>query len=648
MEIENEEVKQFLLKYAAEKLDSNKLFSKTFGHNFAKKQLEMNLMTVYTNGISPTLSGCYKQKDSSIHFYTKEETERLTSLDFTEENGKLATLVHESVHAILEKTKQFCNKHKIYAGTGIQEFYNNETELGRGLNEGFTNWVVEKVGIQTNSYTELTSFIKQIELGIGEKKVMQLGKGDIRGNIAKILNLNNIQDCVTYLAKADSVYWQNEKINNLKIIYNVLGNYINRVNKNPEIQEEAMAEYRKLIKSNQLYIHEVMKLGYRISPEDITNKEGFKINELRDHFHELIEQEKGIQVNNINEFESMTFEKYLKKDFEEVVKSPIISKDDMQKFSEYFNLLKSTQNKANTEKSEIDIFKENFKEVQQRYYSQVYNKLTEDYQSGKLTGETIKQLIDDNSVGKKYRDLDIINKMGNLINPQNPNLVSNLIRILEQNEELNTFNKYSILQIQAQNKEDEVSVYSKDGIITSNYEQKITPFTKIDKDPEDFFDFTYEPDINYKVIMEQFLELKDSVEERNPDAIIRIIDKLIAVEDDGKQSYYIIGKEQLLPAEIVNEIKLEAKNNSMNKYMYPKVQKENPISKLFAKIRRKLYKNYNEATYYVEDKEKEQNRHGKFVENLSDMSQFGEIPEENQKENTQNVQEINKDEEERN
>lgn len=57
---------------------------------------------------------------------------------------------------------------------GVLFFY----EIGRGFNEGYTNWLVEKCGIGTTSYKSLTSICKQLEICIGEDKMSVFAEGN--------------------------------------------------------------------------------------------------------------------------------------------------------------------------------------------------------------------------------------------------------------------------------------------------------------------------------------------------------------------------------------------------------------------------------------------------------------------------------------
>lgn len=74
-----------------------------------------------------------------------------------------------------------------------------EVEIGRGLNEGLTNWIVRKTGLPTNGYRTLTNFMEELELAIGEDNVMEMGKGNLCERIPKLLKIDYDECLKNYL-----------------------------------------------------------------------------------------------------------------------------------------------------------------------------------------------------------------------------------------------------------------------------------------------------------------------------------------------------------------------------------------------------------------------------------------------------------------
>jgi len=142
---------------------------------FARRSLKRNLNKVYTNDLDESKAARYSPIDRNITFCTKEENSQLLTVDDIKTNpGLEATMLHEGIHAVLNKSKIACKANGIIYGTGISEITERGEEYGRGLNEGLTNWICEKTGIPKNTYPEETNFVRQLELALGEKAIMKM------------------------------------------------------------------------------------------------------------------------------------------------------------------------------------------------------------------------------------------------------------------------------------------------------------------------------------------------------------------------------------------------------------------------------------------------------------------------------------------
>lgn len=159
----NPEVKEYLIKFVIDTLENCDLFVKTFGSGFAESRLNDNLREVYTNEKSSTSSGYYDFADKSITLCESGVDDKLLAPeDIDSSENKKATILHEAIHAILRKLKEECEEIGVVDVTGIMESYKDDSELGRGLNEGLTNWIVEKAGLKPNGYETLTNVTYKI------------------------------------------------------------------------------------------------------------------------------------------------------------------------------------------------------------------------------------------------------------------------------------------------------------------------------------------------------------------------------------------------------------------------------------------------------------------------------------------------------
>lgn len=212
--MENEEIKQYLINFAENTLNECEAFTKVYGKDFVRKRLDINLDKVYVTYIdgdsNKVNTAYYDLNNHCITIFLNTQSAKPLQKDDIEKNKKLKQLLlHEIVHAIFMRTKEECKTLGIDSGTGVLEFYDDGTDIGRGLNEGLTQWICQKAGYGTIAYITEMKIIKMLELAIGEESVMKLANGDIRGNIAQLLQMTE-EECIHNLALVDNIY-QNEK-----------------------------------------------------------------------------------------------------------------------------------------------------------------------------------------------------------------------------------------------------------------------------------------------------------------------------------------------------------------------------------------------------------------------------------------------------
>ena len=214
--MENQEIKQYLINFVEKTLNGCEAFLKVYGKDFVRKRLEKNLEKVYTDiSSSNSNTALYDMENSCITIFSGNNSDKSLTVADIENNKKLKHLIlHESIHAIFRRTKEECQEFGIEDGTGTLEFYNNGQELGRGFNEGLTEWICQKAGYGESSYISENGIIKILELAIGEEAVMELAKGDIRGNVAKILQMKEVE-CLQVMALVDNIYQNERKIHEI-------------------------------------------------------------------------------------------------------------------------------------------------------------------------------------------------------------------------------------------------------------------------------------------------------------------------------------------------------------------------------------------------------------------------------------------------
>lgn len=211
--MENEELRQYLIDFVEKTLNECEAFTRVYGKDFVRKRLEKNLQKVYTDISSSNLNtGLYDMENSSITIFSSNESTRPLKIADIENNKKLKHMIlHESIHAIFRRTKEECQAYGIEDGTGVLEFYKNNQELGRGFNEGLTEWICQKAGYGEQSYATEKGIMKILELAIGEDVVMQLANGDIKGNVAELLKMSKAESLQT-IALVDNIYHNEQRV----------------------------------------------------------------------------------------------------------------------------------------------------------------------------------------------------------------------------------------------------------------------------------------------------------------------------------------------------------------------------------------------------------------------------------------------------
>ncbi len=625
---ENQEIKEYLVNFAISHLENCDVFVKTFGKKFARKMLALNLEKVYTNEKSDK-GGYYDIKDFTITICKSGKNgELLKSKDIEEDDHLQETILHEAVHAILRQLKQKCNKMGIISGTGIFEIYEDGIERARGFNEGLTNWIVEKAGIKTNTYKNLTNIAKQIEIAIGKEETMKICKGDVKGNVAKRLNMD-FYECIEFLAINDHLYFEEKRMQKCEKVQEILAKIRNKdvlYISNEEIKKleseysglsqqfEQNCEYQKYIEDNNLEDDDETRLKY-IAKEKESAKRG--VIKARAHA------------------ESIIFDKYFKKEFEELLNSEDISYEDTKK---YIDLRRNMETYEDDIEGSVVDFQRKLKILRKKYEDKALLPYEERLKQGELSIQELLELTKKLSYGNEneeyYVRRDVFNRISKLICSKNPEAVEQLIEKVIRDGNIEDINRYSFIEIEAEGLKNNVYMKDKRPVFSTIMSsiKKITANEEI-KDQEDIFDYTSDPaDEGYKNAISQFLKLKEKINERNQNAEISILNEVIVVDDNGKREYYSIKEGGIiLPAEVKSKepIKMNfAQSKEERAGNLPTVRKETRFSKLLLSIRKKLYRgNGSSSIIEVNDEENSINtKREKFKEELSDMSNYSELP----------------------
>lgn len=358
--IENPELKPYIIEFVTNTLESCELFERVFGKGFAKKSLDLNFAILFTNEVNKCTSAYYKMHELSITLCKSGKDGKLLSVeDFLNDKKLQQTVLHEAIHAILTRTKKECHKTGIASGTGILEVYYDQEELGRGFNEGYTEWICEKAGMQSSSYINQLEFIKILELAIGPEDVMKMGKGDISKNISQLLQMT-AEDTRYLLSKADHLYGLEEKLNRFIFITATLekkcnGNITEELKMDLK-QIEGMSEYVKLLE-NPEYLN--FAQDENLEPTSLKCKIAY--------FNNCIRRQRKLINETRLDIEDILYSKFFAKEFEEIKASGKITLEQFKKFTALNELM---FHRETDDTSPVSAFKQEFIKIKELYFEQ--------------------------------------------------------------------------------------------------------------------------------------------------------------------------------------------------------------------------------------------------------------------------------------
>lgn len=365
MKSESPEMQRYLKKYAVKTLNSCKAFVKVYGRDFASKRLEQNLKKVYVEGYNIFYGALYQSQEQSIILCSDDPNKETLSVDDVKQDRNLRQkAVHEAVHAIFEKTEKECESLGILYGCGIEEGYENNEEIGRGLNEGITEWICEKAGVGQRCYNHVYKVVKLLELAIGEENVMKLANGNINGNVTKILGMS-IEECKKLLSIIDRIYRDSNKSYAMSRIVDAL--------KKIETETIGKEEKEKLKQElGEYYQFYEDGVGKYVKDKEWQNLVKSQINEFS-----IMKEDEEISLNhNLVYAERNIFEKYFKKEIESAQNAKHISIRTMRRLSELQNLIQGVDTVG-------------WPYLPQRFKTEIYDELINKYRTtiwGRLAG----------------------------------------------------------------------------------------------------------------------------------------------------------------------------------------------------------------------------------------------------------------------
>ena len=417
-----EELKQILFDY----LKKNKFLKLLFSDSQIKDRLDANLKNFLMEDTREDALGGYNFKEKAITLYLGKN---ITAKEILENENLLTTILHEGIHSVLRNkfgTGLFYFRPKL--DENIQKIILPESEfeeLGRGLNEGVTNWIVRQSGVETISYNNLTEITELIASCIGTKRMKPFTSDNYK-KIFKALHMSRDYG-MEFLRQLDEVYYIEENLRDI----NNLAKYFQEIQK--LLQTEDRQEFAELekkygyLRNKRIYnqvINEARgeELNKIIRDIDTKTKESSIIERFSSILNEIIgELEQKYQISETarrNYLITSLIEKIVRSLVKDRLDEPE-TMSDYKQVSDIINRIRDLiDNNGITEN--LNYFEDFLKKIGNRS-NDVVRKILEEAKEDSRQGNISAQLLEDNIERLKVlysldTDLDAVGAgLGNLI-----------------------------------------------------------------------------------------------------------------------------------------------------------------------------------------------------------------------------------------
>lgn len=548
----NPEVQEFIYGFVQEQLDQYETFKKVYGEEFASKKLRENIRTVYTDEQKPSAAGYYSPFEKRLTI-CNDDGKHLIPSDILNNSDMAETTTHESIHAILNHYGEKNNG--VYGNTGMQYSQGNgilgRVEIGRGANEGLTEWLCSKLGydLSNSGYKTEMNYINQLEQAVGEENILRLGKGNPK-EIAKILQLSP-RELPEFLGKIDQInadLYRSNKFRNIANALNILNQRIYSSTEQISWAENYLEKsdtYRG-IENDPDYIQFLQERG-------LASTETVKQN----YFEQKLAEIQSSRKQNIADVDNEIFDRYFKREYEQIKGRETIPDKLFEKYSKLSQSINTTDAKYNGEyMGDVTAFNRNFFFLRQRQFNQFLDEQAKKMNNGTFSMEDINEAkkrirefypengVDEVGYKERYNEF-----LGEVLGEENKLAVINLIQQLENTGKLNELPQYQIIttEMQQQNSSSQEKG-TKGNIVLKN--GKIIPEEMTLSE--------------YSSIAGAFEKFKRTVQAIDPNAKIEWSGKNIAVSSGNAVSFFRIENNEIVSAFATNSTNFD-KLNEMSK-----------------------------------------------------------------------------------
>ncbi len=594
--INNPQVRDFAYEFVAEKIKSIPFFEKVYGKGFVEERIRAFVYGVYTNEVNhgpKDIGGYYTIENNTITICKEgKDGQLLTPEDILNDPELISIIVHEFIHAVLKKSPQECKEFGITKGTGMFMIYTDpqtgkKSEIGRGLNEGLTEWMVEKTGCESKAYPMFKKMIKLLEVSIGTERTLALGTGMLSQNLGMPREMVN-----RLLGYSDTVLIQKDNVDVCQFIANVLRE--NHENGEEKEKYEKVLPTIEKIKSNPAYKKWLEKNHKEESDSSL-------IEFIETDYIKGFEKQRDVALIK---FESAILDRFFTNSLEQIFESEVISEENYKKCKEIVSLLSTNIETVpdiikdiEPEMSAIRVKKE-FEKLTERFLQQLAKEQAQKYKEGVFSiHEFVEKMT--SLLGDRYWEQDnfmelLLENMPQEARQQMRFVLRCAIIKKDNPEYLKDLSNVTAYKITCKRDDEEVSVIAiKNGNkMLDKYCEEIVVDNE-NKDEEFEFEFTWEMPDEGTTAIKNFEKLRDEVLAKNPNASIHISSRTISIQDGDNISFYYIHQGQFIPMEIEEQNELNLNGQKTEELQPAKV---NSITKILNFFRTKIYELRNRGS----------------------------------------------------
>lgn len=602
----------------------NNFLSIFFSNKEIKRRIDNNIKGLALSDRNLKKLGMYDLPNLKIELFLGKD---LTKDELLSNPNLLSTLFHEAIHGFFKNDR----------GTGMLLFNSRPNkilnkimpakasfvEMGRGLNEGFTNWNVKQSNLDIESYYNLTELISLIAECIGTEK-MQCFMSNNYKKIYKTLKMS--KDFGTeFIRQTDELYYSEYNILNASIILNYLTDLQETLKDGKVYDRESLRQNYEKIKEatfySEIFTTERQELFEKLQSDEFSSEVDLnQINQIIEEMRkEINENYREPEKRRVRFLVSSAIEKIVQSLMKDRLDYPI-TKNDYIRLSYILNYIRDLigKNEITDKLPFFEAFSEEVEKKMAADLNEIYEAIQKEKSDGFISSSFLAKVVERYDLIYSLYPKDIEEK----------SKVKDLLALITGNEEQTieqeVLFKYALKckcidelpHLSAIKTNDGKIIILRDSAIVSviydsnrnyqNFSRDASYEVEKDDDYLDKMDWTISMDTDLEKMSKQFELLREQYLREDPDTKVYLTEGILQFQNkEGNFFYEIIeGKDgKIVPATFKydEQVKLNVSdrapiyNSSLlpvkaNSGIYEKIKRKISLMKEFIMLQMNQYR----------------------------------------------------------